>query len=424
MHFWEILLVVGYTGLFAWLLYRLRWWSVPGIPRTWVVGGFLIKVMAAIGYGILHYELYGWSDTFKMYENGLHIARLLPAHPDMYLRLVFGPSNTPLPESYHIIEDGLGFWRNTASHMMVRFHALLAPISGGSYYVHAVWMGFFTWGALLMLVRLFREVFQWAVKPLFLLVLFLPTVLIFGSGLHKEGLMLIAVALILSGLHRILKGWNWRAFIAMGLGWILLFLVKEYYFAALLPGAAALVWVLRSGKWVPAKFAVTALAFWVLAFTAHHIVPSINLAALIESKQEEFFVLKGSSNIEIPNLEPNALDLVMHLPTAAANVIVRPYPADVDNLQLLIYALETWLLLLIVLLAFIFPRPGFWRNPWWWALVLSALAAFFIIGLIVPNLGAIARYRTPAWLIWTIAWASAVHWERIFGKYLKHFKTQ
>lgn len=424
MQGWEIFLVLGYTVLLSWVLYRFRWWSVPGIPRSWIIGGFLVKVSAAIAYGLIHAALYGWSDTFNMFESGMDLVKLLPQHPDMYLRLVFGPSGTELPAAYQSIGDGLGFWQNGASFMMVRFHAVLGFISFGSYYVHAIWMAFFTWGALLALVRVFAKTLIIWPRPLLVLMLFLPTALFFTSGLHKEGFVLIAFALILSGLHSLFHGWRWRSFLIMAIGWLLLWLVKEFYLAALIPAVATLLWTHRSSRSVPLKFAAVALVFWVGVFNIYHVIPSFNLAANIESKQEEFMALQGSSNITVPDLQPTFGGVVRNVPSAMINVIVRPFTKDIDNLQLLIYALETWLVLLVILLALLFPRSGIFQNPWWWLLIVTSLAAFLVIGLIVPNLGAIARYRSPAWLLWTAAWACAVDWHRIFGNRLKRMAPQ
>lgn len=103
---------------------------------------------------------------------------------------------------------------------------------------------------------------------------------------------------------------------------------------------------------------------------------------------------KSKSFIETIPIDYSGLNLVLAIPQAFINVLIRPYPWDSGS-DLKIAAFISNLSLFVLLGIGFFKRRTL--NPkekyWFYYLLTSALIIIFIIGWTVPILGAIVRYK-------------------------------
>lgn len=403
---------LGYLAIFLLLIRRWRYFSRSGIGRRWLTIIFLVKSTAAVLYGIYHFNA-GGSDTFSMFEDGRLFARQLPEHPVQYLKLVFGPGQGPIPDDIRpVLVESLGYWGNTGNYMVVRFHALAGILSFGFYNVHALFMAFLS---LIGLTGIYRFIIAHsgnALGPGAAIVLALPSVLFYGSGLHKEGLLILCIGVLLWNLYRLLAG-KWLSLLPVALSLTLMFLLKNFYFAAILPCLMAFVWVSRQPRLALIKYVATVVVLWALFFSAGQF-SSFDIGRTLALKQAEFRVLQqGDAHVYIEPLDGTEMSVLAAVPTAMLNVFLQPLPDNIGKPVHAAYALEQLFVLLLVAAALIWrKKERSMLNPVLLLLFFS-ITVFVIIGLIVPNYGAISRYKAPALLCFVSALVMLIDWKRM-----------
>ncbi len=400
----EWIIVIVYVLILAFITYKYVAKRFPAFSRHFITALFLLKALAGIYYGVWHKQKCGQCDTFLMFKAGNYIYEQGKENPGKYFLLTFGPNGG---HPRYLDESDLAaveYWGNTASYTVVRFNALIRPFTFGYYAVHSLFMAFFSFLALLCLFRYLSSIYPER-KKLFILILFLvPSIVFYGSGVHKEAIALIALSLLVPSFGHFLDGQKRALFLFLP-ALFLLYLVKEFYFASLLP--ALLAWGLsRHSKLHPGLlFPLTVLLFWVAVFLLSNVLPVSDLARQMAEKQELFRATKGESHILIPLLDGSPGSVLKALPQALFNVFVRPLNGGIHSPFLFLYALENIAILLLTLWTIVSAHKMNFRHPLFWFFLLFSLAALLIIGLIVPNIGAISRYRVPGLLFYLLALA-------------------
>lgn len=398
------IIVIVYVLILAFISYRYVAKRFPSLSPRLITAFFLLKALAGIYYGIWHYQQCGQCDTFLMFKAGNYIYHQLQDDPAKYILLTFGPNGGHPAYLDDSDLSGVEYWGNTASYTVVRFNALIRLISFGIYAVHSLFMAFFSFLALLYLFQFLCRLYP-EKKKLFLVILFLvPSIVFYGSGVHKEAIALIALSLIVPSFARLMEG-KMHMLLLFLPSLFLLYLVKEFYFASLLP--ALLAWGLsRHSKLHPALlFPLSILFFWSAVFILSKILPVSDLAQQMAEKQALFRASEGESHIFIPPLNGSVFSILKALPRALFNVFVRPLNGHIHSPFLFLYALENMAILFFTLWTIVHADKINFRNPYFWFFLLFSLIALLIIGIIVPNIGAISRYRTPGLLFYLLALA-------------------
>ena len=104
----------------------------------------------------------------------------------------------------------------------------------------------------------------------------------------------------------------------------------------------------------------------------------------------------GSPHFEYPHLRPTLASMAAHAPLAVANALTRPWLGESGQPLYVAAGLENAaLLLLLVLAVWASVRGRAGRLPFGLGLGLSILCVTlaFLIGLTIPNLGSLNRYR-------------------------------
>jgi FtsH-binding integral membrane protein len=108
---------------------------------------------------------------------------------------------------------------------------------------------------------------------------------------------------------------------------------------------------------------------------------------------------KSNGYINIPQINDSFVQLLKNIPTALCNSLFRPYFNDPGGWLKYPASIEVYLVFMFLLLAIIRHRKIETID---WGLILSlllfVLTLSLTIGLVTPVLGAISRYRIPAYI--------------------------
>ncbi|MBP6335313.1 MAG: hypothetical protein KA444_07565 [Bacteroidia bacterium] len=406
----EWILVTGYTFLFIALILKLPGFEIPGIRRIWLVSAFCLKVIAGISLGLIYTYVYpdrSTADTFKFFDDSKLLFNTIFTEPYDFIRMFTGiDGKAPELREYYV---RMNAWLNTDvmfndNKTIIRLNVLFQFFSLGNYYVHVVFINFISFIGLLGIFKTFRQYLPGSSTILFLTTFFIPSVVFWGSGLLKDGLLLFAFGLLIYSFNKIVTGeFKIKNYLIFLISFFLLLFTKLYVIMAIFPGLLAWYWARKNqGRIAFLKFSISYLLYVAILFNIHHLIPKYNVAEILYWKQQNFYVLaeltQAKSVIQIPPLGIGVWSIISNSPTAFFNTLLRPFPGDVNgNMLILISAIESIAVLVLGILAVLYrKKPLVPIQPIVLFSICFIVLIFILSGLITPILGALVRYKVPA----------------------------
>lgn len=404
----QAIITILLLALFSGIIFRTAWFRSIGMSTKalWVL--FIMHALAAIAYGLLHDRLYNGGDTFNMYRTGVDMAMVFGDNPYAFGQALIGPIHGNIPTPLNQYPDALDYWEHYSSYSIVRLHAILHLATfGGGYYAHAVALSFaLFWGYCVLLKSYLtnRQGNPWQIA---LFLLGAPTVFFFGNGLHKESIVILALSLLFARLlhHRLTV--SWQTISGVMVPFVLILFVKEFYLAALV-----IPWLVYAASqhypnWKPGWSALANALIWVIIGVISWYALDQLVFHHLQAKQALFLALDGNANVYQYPLQ-QLTDLPIVLLQGIKNTLLLPAPDMWNKLPLAIYGVENYVVIALFVGTLLFKKSSPADRH---RLVL--LCGFFccsilIIGIVVPNMGAIARYKAPA--LFALLVAISLYW--------------
>ncbi|CAN5379487.1 hypothetical protein BH11BAC1_BH11BAC1_14830 [soil metagenome] len=426
----EILLATGYTALFLFLIHRLRFFRLEIISSRWIKLLFLFKVAAGCILGLIYTYYYTErvnADTFKFFDDSKILFNTLFTQPKQFLQIFFGVHDSS-PECFEICTQMIA-WNNkdvlfNDNKTLVRLNVIFQFFSVGKYYVHVVFLNFFSFTGLIALFKLFQSSINKKSKLLFVFTMFLPSVLFWGSGMLKDGLLLFALGVLLYSFRNLISSsYSFRSVIAVLIGLSLLMFTKLYVLVIVIPSLIAWYWSRKDNAMrVGFKFLICHIIYFIIGFNSDLISEKYDVVDLIFYKHKSFNVLvdatKASSAIQIPEFDPTPASILLHAPSAVLRVLTRPSIFDSHSPLILLSAIENILLILLGLTCLFFSRWDSKFSPHlFWLSIYFVVCMYSLIGLITPVLGAMVRYKVPALLFLIYCFIAVLDIKKITSRF-------
>lgn len=409
----EIVLVILYTMAFSFLIWKLSLFSTFYLPISWIVFLFILKIATGIIYGFMHRYLYEGGDTISYFNESKILLSALPDHPGHFLRLALWYTVKPPPADLASYESQMIYWNVVNSYFMVRLNALMNLASFNHYYVNVVIYSFLTLiGTLYLFKWLHDHVTPKKLILLFFLFIF-PSVAFWSAGLHKDGLSIAALGLILFHFQKIVQEIKWKNIIAFIFGCWLLLMVRNYLLLLLIPCLTAYALAVRFPRNSVVIFSSTFFVFYFLILQLDKIFPPLNLLSRMTGQQQEFLIDRSSVTLPVQLLDGTFQSFFYAIPTALSNCLAHPSILKNNVLYHLPFAIDNLLLFLLLAIAFIFPvKKNLLTNGLLFCIFIS-LSIFLFAGSIVPNLGALVRYKMPGMLFLAVGLISRIDTSKI-----------
>ncbi len=407
------LLLTIYLLFFSWLLLRIPFIRQTGLPPVWIIGLFLLKVAAGMAYGWFHTTLPNYTneaDTWKFFFEGKEQTRLLLQDPLAFLREVV---ENPYGKKYrHLFSAVNSYWNDLKHLYMVKLVSLFNLFTGSRYYVNVIFYSFLTFFGPVAFLRVMNDVFPERLYLLTAATFLFPSFLFWSSGIHKDGLVFMLMALAIYHFHFGLRHkhmtyqtWLWVALLVA-----LIFPVRNYVVLALLPGFAA--WWLAERffrtRWI--AFLLVTVVGTTLFFGTKFINPKVDLPIAIVMRKLEFLKLGGQSMLPQRELKPNFLSFVKNAPQAINHSLVRPYLTEIASPLYFVCAVEIFVVWLLVFTWFFRYTENPYRHSVVLFLFLVGMVLLLLTGYIVPQLGAIVRYRSIFFPLLLVPIVATIKW--------------
>lgn len=341
----------------------------------------------------------GGGDTVLFYQDSQVIYQTLYESPQKYLTLTIAPNATEKPELIADEVSKMGYWWNTSSYMVVRFNALVSLLSFGSLYVHSIFMAFLSFIGLTALYKAASKVNFDFPKLLLISVFLIPSVLFWTSGVHKEGLLIFSIGVLMYHITQLTtNGFSIKSGLILVLMAAMTYFTRDFVLFLLLPGLAAYL----IGRFKPGWSWAIFLLIYIVCTLAGAFLPIFDggktYLAMIAERQNEFQLLgSGNTHISISKFEPTLASLLTYLPEAIFNSMISPVLLKFDSWPHAMAKLESILILISLAVSlFLIDLKKLLKSPFQLWVLSFTISLLLLIGFIVPNIGAIIRYRSIA----------------------------
>lgn len=405
-----ILLPAAYAAIGIFLIGKLGFFKATGLSTRFLQGVFLLKILAGTALVAIYTYYYtnrATADVYKYFDDGQVMFNAIKHSPADYFKMLFGIGNdTPhfatyynqMNNWYRVYESNL----YNDSHTIIRFNAFVMLFSGGYIGVHTVIMCFLSLIGLTALYKVFSPQFAGREKLLAVAVFLIPSVVFWGSGVLKEGLLFFAIGVAIYNLQLLLNGersaWRYLYVIA---ALALIFICKMYVLIALLPGIVAHIWASRTNnKRVYLKYIAVLSICTIAAVNIKVVLPKDDFLETLSEKQRDFMGLAQSmhsgSIIHINRLEPTFKSFVLNAPEAFFNTLFRPFIWEAKSPFEIAAALENLALLLLIIYTLLNLDREKLKHPLVPFCLTFIVILFVLSGIATPVVGALVRYKTPA----------------------------
>lgn len=408
-------LFATYLVFFCWLITRIKFIQQTGLNNQWLIGLFVLKVAAGVSYGYYYSTIPNFaasSDSWKFFFDAKSDTQLLYQNPVRYITSIL---DNPYDREYrHLFSSVNSYWNDLKHIYMVKIVSLFNVLSGSRYYVNVIFFSFVTFFGPIAFIRVMNDVFPGKKLLITCSTFLLPSFLFWSSGIHKDGIVFLLMSLLVYIMYFALKEKKLgvRPVLLIGLCLLAIFPVRNHVVLACIPGLFA--WWLAEKyfkrKWI--AFVLVTIIGTSVFFGAKFIHPKLDLPISIVLRNKDFSKLGGNSFLPQRKLEPTFIGFLQNAPQALNHALVRPYVTEFLSPLYLVSALEILCIWLLVSIWFF----RFTDNPYKHSVVqflfLVSMVLLLLTGYIVPQLGAIVRYRAIFFPFILVPIIATIDWKK------------
>lgn len=373
-----------------------------------------LKVFGAIALGLLYQYYYDGGDTFNFHTRGSRIIwEAFWESPELGWKLLTS-SGEYIPGAVKY-SSRIPFYQDPSSFFVVRIAAFLDLFTFSTYSATAVFFAVFSFvGCWLMFLTFYRTLPQahgWLASA----ILFVPSVIFWGSGILKDTLTLGAIGMLTYAAHTVLihrRPEIGKILLLLLSAWII-FTVKKYILLCFLP--ALLLWMyaarLAAIKSLILKILIIPVISVVLIVSGYYAVvligkddpryslDKIAITAQITAYDIGFYTGRDAgSTYSLGELDGTFGNLMGKFPQAVNVSLFRPYLWEVRNPLMLLSALESFAFLSLTIWIIFRCRLYLFRalgNPTVLFCLVFSITFAFAVGVSTFNFGTLARYKIP-----------------------------
>lgn len=306
-----------YLLIILWIVFRHRFFLLPGLNRSAPLVFFILKLFAglAIWYVYTHYyPQREYADIWKYYDDSEIVYNALDNSTGDYLRIISGIGIDDHIQATYINE--MQHWDQpfennlfNDSHTIIRFNAIMRLISGGNYHTHSLVMCFLAFIGLCALYHwLYKFLWQW--KKVVVFILFVsPSLLFWSSGVLKEGILFFALGLLILHAWRFAEDKKKYRLVWIFISVALLAMTKLYMLVFVIPSLLFALYLVKSPRFAFVKFAALLILLIGIAFGIDKAKPKFSPFKIIANKQNNFLNLARGGTYLMDSLYVVYLDI-------------------------------------------------------------------------------------------------------------------
>lgn len=398
------------------LAYVIRPYVTDQVNRKYFFPALTIKIIGALAVGFIYQFYYDGGDTFYYHTHGSrHIWDAFADDLAIGIDLLFS-DGSHVSGTYQY-STKIEYYNDPQSFFIVRIAAFLDLFTYSSYSATAVLFSVISFiGAWLMFITFYRiapELHRWEAISC----LFIPSVVIWGSGILKDTITLSALGVALYCLFKLAIERKVFLFYLLGLVlsvWII-FSIKKYILLCFAP--VMMIWVFTqifSGiKSLVFKILFVPIAIVPVLFLSYFIVSKIgendqrySVTKLARTAQITAYDIRygwgartgEGSGYTLGELDGTWQSMARLAPAAIVVSLFRPFLWEIRNPLMALSALES--LTFLILTLYVFYKSGsrilfYLQKPEVILCLGFAVVFAFAVGVSTFNFGSLSRYKIP-----------------------------
>jgi len=403
----DILLSIVYIIALLFIIKKWSFFQNSGIRFQSISAIFLIKILFSFLLYFIYDQFYGYqSDSYYFFNDAQIIYKELKNNTADLFSIITSIGYSDFEHESILRETS--FWYKKYDYglyndnrTLIRLNLIFSIISHGSYHIHSIFMCFITLIGFVGIYRAFCSYLQQIKNLLFFAVFLAPSVLFWGSGIFKEGILIFALGLLFFSLQKIYSNnYSLKSIIILFFTIGILLVTKIYFLLGLIPFLILFFLFRNSNKHLIIKILGIHIVCVSIAFGLKYIDNSLDIPQYFVMKQGDFINVANEQTsknfIDFQKLENNLGAFILASPKAILNTTFKPFLWESKNSLAILSSIENVLLLLIPLALIFYTRKiNSTQKFWIYGLLSFVMLLFIIIGLTVPISGAIVRYKMP-----------------------------
>lgn len=377
--------------------------------------GLMLKCFGAIAVCLIYQFYYAGGDTTSYFLNAQVLIKLLAKDPAVFWDMMMGNLSW---ENFSVFDASTGYsdmYNDKQAMVVVRLVVPLVMLTMQSYLASSILLAWICYTGIWRMYMVFNKVFPNLQKEFAISILFIPSVVFWGSGMLKDTITLSAVGWYTYSFYYffVQKDYKYKFAGQLLVASLLLIYIKPYILFALLPGS--IVWLSNERLiQIQNKFLRTVLApifigigvtlgFFVLmkmgnSLGDYAIDKVLTKAVIVNKDQKQAYY--GGNSFDIGEFEATVPGALSKAHLAISATLFRPTLLDARNPVMFLSALENaYILLLTLFLMIKLKFFGFFtlirEKPLLLFSVTFALFFAFSVGLATSNFGSLVRLKIP-----------------------------
>lgn len=384
------------------------------VTRNYFLPALWLKIFGALALGFIYQFYYNGGDTYNYHTHGSRIIwEALTSDFSKGIKLLFNRPGAN-PELFSYVSK-IPFYHDPQSFFIVRITSVLDVFTFSSYTGTAILYALISFsGAWVFFITFYRE-FHHLHKQLALAILFIPSVIFWGSGILKDTITLAALGFLTYAIHQLFIGKKVKLLniLLLLLSVWVLYSVKKYILICFVP--AALFWIyarqIFSMGSPMLRILLVPLLIVLSLGTGYYGIVKIgesdakysinNLAktAQITAYDIRFWTGRDAgSGYTLGELDGTFSSMIKLAPKAVNVSLFRPYLWEVKNPLMLLSALESFFFLSFTLWLLLSKPIAFvksFTDPNVLFCFVFSIVFAFGVGVSTFNFGTLARYKIP-----------------------------
>lgn len=418
IHWIDFFLLVIYLIFFYLIAYLIRvkyFRNHPG--KKYFLPALTAKIMGAIMIALIYTYYYNGGDTTAYYNDARLLIKTLFNNPNDAISIFFSDNkNESLQLAYYY--KNFRFLTASDTLMVVKISALLQLLTFNSFLVTSALFGFLSFFCIWSLYSTFCKINPEMVGKMALSTLFVPSLVIWGSGIFKDTICISLLALTFVKVYPLAEKFKLTLstlFIVI-ISTVLIVIIKPYIF--LIFSLSFLLYlaikniskvknplikvliapILLLSSVVIGYYSFTTIGETNKLYSSEQILETAETTAkyltYISSRDE-------SSGYTLGDVEYTPLGLIKSLPEGINVTLFRPYLWESKKPIMLLSALESFAFVVLTLKLFWFRNPikvikVVLKDNLIIFLLIFSLIFSFVVGITTFNFGTLVRYKIIA----------------------------
>lgn len=407
---WDLILIPLYLLLSYIFLVLLRKKNTGNsLMQRYLVKAFFYRAAFAILLCLLIYFYYGFGDTMTYFREAMNVKAAIK-RGDVSLTILFRDYDYVTTNYDGLITGANSGW------IIERIALVLSYLTFNSYLTITLLCALITYSGVFKMFEAFAGLMpQWHSK-ISLLVLYFPSVTIYGSGLLKDSFCIAALGWLIYCVYQIFMKRNFKLkyMVVAAACIIFIALVKIYIIAAFLIPLLFFIFInfLKNIKNRLVRIGILPFLLAGMLLLGVSLSQELQIllgqystdkiAETISQQQNGYQQLDGGSGsfFEIGPMDPSLGGIVKKIPIGIATTLYRPFLWESQNLLVLVSALESFMIMAFTILV-IFKAGvaaslrAVLTNAFVFLCIFFSFLFAAFVGISTLNFGTLTRYRIP-----------------------------